>query len=248
MSDVPTSVRRSLADVPVSGATCLEAGTGVGNVTAHLAASGASAVYSVSNEREHLDRARERVDAPGVALLEADLTCLPLEAGAVDLVTAHGLVNVVPPSELAAVTTELTRVAAAGGQLVVNDYGRPPAAGERSTPVERLFAVENAAARLADGRPALTFYPAAHLRALLVGLGWEHVGTDLLTSEVPWDRALLEAHLGVVERLAAEVDPPLDEALEDAAREAVAAVEEGAVVHAGTMYSLRMRLPRDSAP
>ncbi|MGA9402902.1 MAG: SAM-dependent methyltransferase, partial [Haladaptatus sp.] len=51
--DIPRTVRTALADRPVSGATCLEAGAGMGNTTAGLLADGASRVYAVTNDPEH---------------------------------------------------------------------------------------------------------------------------------------------------------------------------------------------------
>lgn len=118
---IPRTVTTALADRPVAGAVCLEAGAGVGNTTAGLLAGGASRVYAVTNERKHAKSTLERVranadlrtDSPGrVAILEADLRDIPLPADSVEVITAHGLFNVVPPADLAPIITELTRVAA----------------------------------------------------------------------------------------------------------------------------------------
>jgi len=96
--NVPETVRTALDDRPVEGAVCLEAGAGVGNTTAGLLEAGAGRVYAVTNDAEHADTVRERVGAGGpdrVATLEADLRATPLPDESVDLVTAHGLCNVV---------------------------------------------------------------------------------------------------------------------------------------------------------
>jgi len=234
--DVPSTVAAALADRPVRDTVCLEAGAGAGKATAGLLASGAEHVYPVTNDREDAARVRERAagDSARATVLLADLRAVPLADGAVDLVTAHGLFNVLPPASAATVAAELTRVAAPGSHLVVDDYEPPGDAAVRG-----LFAVENAARELADARPALTFYPAAMLRRLFVGNGWEFDRKRTLLDPVPWTASHVEAHAEATRDAAAglpaDLAGPLESALERR-REAAAGDR------AGTMYSLAFRL------
>lgn len=190
---VPTTVREALADRPVSGAVCLEAGAGVGNTTEGLLDAGAERVYAVTNDRGHARTTRERVGADSrAAVCEADLRATPLPDDSMDVVTAHGLCNVLTPAALDAVVDELTRVAAPGAHLVVDDYDPlPPDARMRE-----VVAVENAAHTLAYGEDALTFYPASHLRRLLAGAGWTFERETTLLEPVPWTTTHVRAHLG----------------------------------------------------
>jgi SAM-dependent methyltransferase len=271
--DVPQTVTAALDDRPVSGAVCLEAGAGVGNVTAGLLAAGARRVYAVTNDRGDARTVRERVvrdargrtardapprtdhdapprtdhdapprtdhDAPPrTALLEADVRALPLSAGSVDVVTAHGLFNVLPPETLAAVAEELTRVAAPGCHLVVDDYRPLPA----DAAVGDLFAVENAASELARGRPALTFYPARVLRDLFVGRGWTFDRNRTLLDPVPWTGSHLAAHAAATREAASTLPAALrDPLIARADRLAERIGRESA----GTMYSVAFRLAAD---
>lgn len=236
--DVPETVTTALSDRPVSGAVCLEAGAGVGNTTAGLLAAGASRVYAVTNDADHAGTVRERVgrDAPDrTAVLEADLRALPLPDESVDVVTAHGLCNVLPPSSLAPVLDELTRVAAPGCHLVVDDYEPLDGAAVRD-----LFALENAAAELAENRPALTFYPSALLRALVTGYGWQFDRERTLLDPVPWTANHVEAHADVARSHAETLPREVAEALTARTDSVAADVGEEA---AGEMYSLAFRHP-----
>jgi hypothetical protein len=153
----------------------------------------------------------------------------------VDVITAHGLFNVLPPESLDAVASELTRVAASNCHLVVDDYAPLPDDAE----MRDLFAVENAATELADGRPALSFYPAGALRRLFEGYGWVFDRRKTLLDPVPWTESHVEAHADVArsaaERLPDELGGPL---VEEAGRLAESIGEESV----GEMYSVAMRL------
>jgi len=237
--DVPSTVITALEDRPVAGAICLEAGAGVGNATEGLLAAGAERVYAVTNDAAHARTVRERVaraEPDRSVALEADLGELPLADDAVDIVTAHGLFNVVPPASLDAIATEVTRVAAPGCHLVVDDYEPLPADAE----VRKLFAVENAATQLADGRPALTFYPAAALRRLFEGYGWRSDRERTLLDPVPWTEQHVEAHAEEIRATAAELPGQHRERFVDEADRLVDDIGEERV---GEMYSVAMRLP-----
>ncbi|KAB1188013.1 MULTISPECIES: class I SAM-dependent methyltransferase [Haloferax] len=237
--DVPTTVQTALEDRPVSGAVCLEAGAGVGNTTAGLLAAGASRVYAVTNDPAHASLVHERVarDEPDrTAVLEADVRSLPLATNSVDILTAHGLFNVLPPATLDAVVSELTRVAAPGCHLVVDDYDPLPDTAR----VRDLFALENAASELADGNPALTFYPSGVLRRLFVGEGWEFDRERTLLDPVPWTNRHLRAHASATRTAASRVPDERGTALAEEADRLAAAIGEESV---GTMYSLAFRLP-----
>lgn len=237
--DVPTTVTTALEDRPIEGATCLEAGAGVGNTTAGLLAAGAARVYAVTNDPDHASAVRERVGRRAsvrTAVLEADLRALPLASNSVDVITAHGLCNVLAPSALETVATELTRVAAPGSHLVVDDYEHPPA----DAAVRDLFALENAVTELADGRPALTFYPATMLRRLFAGHGWTVDRERTLLDPVPWTRAHVEAHAEIARSATAELPDELREPLLAELERLVATIGDESV---GEMYSIAMRFP-----
>ncbi|NHN48580.1 class I SAM-dependent methyltransferase [Halostella sp. JP-L12] len=237
--DVPRTVETALEDRPVAGKTCLEAGAGVGNATAGLLAAGADRVYAVTDDRDHARTVRERVGrdaADRAAVIEADLLETPLPTGSVDVITAHGLFNVISPASLPAVAAELTRVAAPGCHLVVDDYEPPP----EDAAVRDLFAVENAAAELADGRPALTFYPAEALRRLFAGYGWEFDRERTLLDPVPWTERHVEAHADAARGSASALPDELGDPLASSADRLADRISEESV---GTMYSVAMRFP-----
>ncbi|WP_247730971.1 class I SAM-dependent methyltransferase [Halovivax limisalsi] len=232
----PTStVERAIEDVPVAGARCLEAGAGAGNMTAALREAGAGAVVAVTDDRDHAAGVRDRFESERPAVLEADLRSTPLSDDSVSIVTAHALFNVLTPAIVPAIADELTRVARPGARLVVDDYDSIPHDGLRG-----LFAAENAAAELADGAPALTFYPAAHLRACFEARGWRFERERSLLEPVPWTADLLDAHADLARESAARLDGPLAEALEaDVTRRRD---ELGDGIDTGRMYSLAFRL------
>ncbi|EMA11400.1 Ubiquinone/menaquinone biosynthesis C-methylase UbiE [Haloarcula vallismortis] len=236
--DVPETVTAALADQQVAGQVCLEAGAGVGNTTAGLLTAGAKRVYAVTNDADHAATVRDRVgdgNADRLAVVTADLRATPLATDSVDLVTAHGLCNVLPPADLNAVAAELARVARPDSHLVVDDYAVPPA----SAAVTRLFALENAAARVVDGRPALTFYPAGVLAAMFADHGWAIERRKTLLDPVPWTEAHIEAHSDVVREYADELPDVVGEPLATMADNLVSAIGSE---RAGTMYSLAFRL------
>jgi hypothetical protein len=237
--DVPRTVTTALSDQPVAGAVCLEAGAGVGNTTVGLLDAGASRVYAVTNDADHATTVRERVardDPDRTAVLEADLRELPLATESVDVVTAHGLFNVLAPESLDAVVSEVTRVATPDCRLVVDDYEPLP----ESAAMRELFALENAASELATGRPALTFYPSAVLRRLFAGSGWEFERKLTLLDPVPWTTSHVKAHADVTRSLAAGLSDELAATLTAEVDRLVEAIGSESV---GEMYSLAFRLP-----
>ncbi|EMA04902.1 class I SAM-dependent methyltransferase [Haloferax denitrificans] len=243
--DVPTTVTAALDDRPVRDAVCLEAGSGTGNATAGLLDAGAKRIYAVTNDPEHAALVRDRVapepaDRARTAVLQADVRSLPLADDSVDIVTAHGLFNLIGPESLAAVARELTRVAAPGCHLVVDDYEPLP----DDAAVRELFALENAASQLARGRPALTFYPADALGALFSGYGWRFDRELTLLDPVPWSESHVEAHASLAASLAAEVPGEMGKRLAAEVERVADAVESES---AGEMYSVAMRLSDSGA-
>jgi len=228
--DVPATVRTALADQPVEGKRCLEAGAGVGNMTAGLLDGGPAAVYAITDDREHAQTVRDRVEGGRVAVFEADLRSMPLRAETIDVVTAHGLFNVVPPPDAERIVSELTRVAAPGAHLVVDDYSP---LGEH--PIRELFAVENALMELARGEPALTFYAADHLQSLFEGHGWSLERRKTLLDPVPWTESHVQAHLDVAREVAADLPTGTAAPLVERAENLAADIGS---VDAGEMYSL----------
>jgi SAM-dependent methyltransferase len=246
--DVPRTVAAALKDRSVAGRRCLEAGAGVGNASAGLLANGAARVYAVTNDRDHARTTRRRVgggdgggdnegaDGDRLTVLEADLRSVPLPDDSVDQITAHGLCNVLEPAALSAVAEELSRVAARGAGLVVDDYDPPP----DDAAVGEMFAVENAASALARGRPALTFYPAAFLRRFFAGHGWAFERERTLLEPVPWTESHVSAHADEAVSLAEEYPGEAGDALAATARRLEAEIGSESV---GRMYGLAFRLP-----
>jgi len=242
--DVPRTVATALEDQPVAGTRCLEAGAGAGNATAGLLANGAARVYAVTDDRDHARATRRRVgggngggvDGGRLAVLEADLRAVPLPAGSVEFATAHGLCNVLDPASLSAVAEELSRVAAPGARLVVDDYDPVP----DGAAIGELFAVENAASELARGRPALTFYPSSFLRRFFAGHGWEFERERTLLEPVPWTESHVAAHADLAADAAAERPGEAGDALAATARRLEGEIGSES---AGRMYSLAFRLP-----
>ncbi|ACV46242.1 MULTISPECIES: class I SAM-dependent methyltransferase [Halomicrobium] len=237
---VPSTVTTALADRPVEGRRCLEAGAGVGNATAGLLDAGAERVYAVTNDRAHARTTRERV-ADGdtrsdrLAVLESDLRTLALADDSIELITAHGLCNVLDPAELSAVAATFRRVAAPGCHLVIDDYAPLP----ETAAVRELFAVENAAAELATGGPALTFYPPDALRRCFVGGGWSFDRERTLLDPVPWTADHLSAHAVAARDHAAGCPGDLGDRLAARADRLATAIGSES---AGRMYSLAFRL------
>lgn len=237
MSEVPETVLAALEAVPVDGVSCLEAGAGAGNATAALRRNGARRVYAITNDGEHATGVRERfADDDAVTAIRGDLRAIPLPDGAVHVVTAHALCNVVPTTDLADIVDELTRVTAPGGYLVVDDYSPLPPG-----PVRDLFAVANAVGELDAAAPTFTFYPREHLRGLLEGLGWRQTRTKTLLDPVPWTADLLDAHLELILDRAGDLPGAVGDPLADRARTVRDRAGDG--IETGEMYSLAFRLP-----
>ncbi len=229
-------VFEALDDVPVAGNRCLEAGAGVGNATAALQSMDAADIVAITNEREHATGVRTRFEGDDPSVVLADLRSIPLERDSVTVLTAHALFNVVPPSAVPTILAEFTRVAEPGAWLVVDDYDPVPDASLRA-----LFAMENATAELSSGEPALTFYPADHLRRLVVADGWELVRERTLLDPVPWTTELLDAHAELARETAATLPDALASAVASEVAKRRRALGDG--VETGRMYSLLFRLP-----
>ncbi|PSP81467.1 SAM-dependent methyltransferase [Halobacteriales archaeon QS_1_68_20] len=234
--DVPETVQTAIVDVPVDGATCLEAGAGAGNTSRALAAAGAERVYAITNDPDHADTTRERGDEC-VAVLTGDLRATPLPDESVNLISAHALFGVVSPAELGGILRELSRVAKPDAHPVVDDYDPLP---DDAAPVADLFAVENAASELASGERALEFYPEGFVRRLLDGYGRTPIRSETLLDPVPWTPKLLDAHADLAREAAADLPEGLDEALTERLDDLAEQTPEGGV-DAGRMYSVAFR-------
>lgn len=232
---LPETVTTAIADVPVAGATCLDAGAGTGSMALALAQAGADRVLTVTDDRGHATDVRARIEGDPVAVLEADLRATPVRSRVADVVTAHALFNVLAPAAAWAVVGELSRVAAPDADLIVVDYAPLP-----DGVVADLFALENAVGVLRDGVPAYTFYPAGLVAALFAAHGWTHVGTETLLDPVPWSAALLGEHAALAREGAAAIDSPLGPALADHV-DAVETRVPDTGVDAGRFYAIHCR-------
>lgn len=245
--DIPTSIQVAMEGIDVEDLVCLEAGTGAGNMTCYLVARGARLVYSLSDNQEHLDYARERLsgdDAKRVEFIRGDLRKLDfLSGGTIDVVTAHMLINVLPSVDLFSVLGELSRVAKQGALLVVNDYNPLSShRGRRSHLVERLFRIENAVYYLVEGEPALVWYPSQYVAELLRLLDWEVESVTLLYDKTPWEKELLQEHIDDMKAWSARIDD--EEAREGLLQQAVGILDQvgdAEVIYAGSIYSIKAR-------
>lgn len=234
---VPTTVTAALAGRPVVGRRCLDAGTGFGNAAAGLSAANAERVVSVTTDPRHAYHAADRfAEDDRIEVMRADLRAIPLPDAAVDFIIAHAVCNALTPRALAAVAAEWRRIAAPGCVLVVDDYDPLP----DEAAVSPLFDLENAAAILATGQSAQTFYPAALLANSFAGAGWKRLGERTLLEPVPWTRAHLDAHVRATERrlgtLSASIRRPMRNRLADVAGDL-------APTTTGRMYSVALRFP-----
>jgi len=161
----------------------------------------------------------------------------------IDLITAHMLVNVVTHVDLFLILKELTRVAKSKALMVVNDYN--PLSSyqtERSHLVEELFRIENAASYLANGEPALVWYPSEYITELLELLGWEIETMELMYDKTPWEKELLEEHLEVIEEECKKInDENLRKSLLHQAHKLLDQIGEDETIYAGTIYSIIAR-------
>ena len=236
-SGVPTTVATALADHRVEGRRCLDAGTGVGNSAAGLARAAADRVITVTTNPDHAHHASRRFAADDrVDVIRADLRSLPLGDDSVEFIMAHAVCNVLEPSALALVATEWYRIAAPDCVLVIDDYDPIP----EEACVSSLFELENAAAILATGRPALTFYPAPFLVHSFVGAGWELCRMQTLLDPVPWTAAHLDAHTEATAAALQTLSPALRRPLTERLDILTKNLDPAAT---GRMYSLAFRLP-----
>jgi demethylmenaquinone methyltransferase/2-methoxy-6-polyprenyl-1,4-benzoquinol methylase len=111
------------------GDTAVDVACGTGDLTEHLARTGAGAVTGIDFTPEMLEVARRKLTRlPGAArekvrYAEGDAMALPLENASADVVTiAFGIRNVQDP---AAAVREFARVLRPGGRLVILEFDRP---------------------------------------------------------------------------------------------------------------------------
>lgn len=237
--DVPETVTAALADRSVAGAVCLEAGAGIGNMTAGLLNAGADRVYAVTTDREDACMVRDRITgsrADQLVVAQADVGALPIAADSVDLITAHGLFNLLPVTSVSTIAAELTRIAAPGCEFLIDDYEPLP----RSAAVHELFALENAAMELANGHPALVFYPAVVLQGLFTENGWRFIRKRTLLNPVPWTDSHINAHANAARRLARRAPDGVTSALLKRIESVSNRLDPESV---GEMYSIAMDLP-----
>ncbi|GEM_PF-1134472 len=245
--NTPKASQLSMDGVQVKDLTCLEAGTGAGNMTCYLVEKGAKLVYSISNNQEHLAYARKRLSSDEkkrVKFIKADLRkldFLPYET--IDLITAHMLINVVSPVDLFSIFKELSRVAKKGALMIINDYN--PISSyqtERSHIVEELFRIENAICYLVEGEPALVWYPSEYITDLLQLLNWKVESVKLMYPKTPWEKDLLQEHIEEIKKTCAKInDLDLRKNFSHNAVEIFNKIGKDEVIYAGSIYSVKVR-------
>jgi ubiquinone/menaquinone biosynthesis C-methylase UbiE len=113
---------------PRAGERVVDVAAGTGALSARLleAADGRLDLLAVDRLPAMLGRARRRLRPwPKARLLLADAACLPVEDGAVDLVTMGYLLHLLPPERVRAVLLEARRVMAPAGRLVTVTHTAP---------------------------------------------------------------------------------------------------------------------------
>jgi ArsR family transcriptional regulator len=130
---VPEYRDRLLAQVP-EGSAVVEIGVGTGGLLPALAARGAR-IIGVDHAPAMLDEARRRLDLAGLTGIElrlGEMTHLPLPDASAGCVVANMVLH--HAADPAAVLTEIRRVLAPGGVLILADLARH----ERETAREQL--------------------------------------------------------------------------------------------------------------
>lgn len=244
---IPRTIQLAMNGIHIEDSVCLEAGTGAGNMTCYLVEKRAKLVYSVSNNQEHLDCARKRLsndDAKRAIFIRGDLRELSsLSDQAIDLITAHMLINLLPPVDLFLVFKELSRVARKSALLVVDDYNPFSSQQAGSSPlVERLFRIENAIHYLVEGEPALVWYPSQYVTDLLQLLDWKVESVKLLYDETPWEKELLQEHIDTIKEVCAGInDEGMRKGFLQQALEIFDQIRDDEVIYAGSVYSVKAR-------
>jgi ubiquinone/menaquinone biosynthesis C-methylase UbiE len=116
---------RMARELPEGARWVLDLGCGPGNSTAHLRGAVGAGVVGADSARAMLSRARRRV--PGLPLLCADGTHLPVRGGALDGITLHSVLYLLPDRRAA--LGEMVRTLRPGGRVVLLE----PRSGWRAT-------------------------------------------------------------------------------------------------------------------
>jgi len=106
------------------GEVCVDLGSGQGRDVLRMAEAVGKGghVYGIDASDGMLERARstaERLGVRNATFLKADLACLPLDSGSVNLVISNCTIN--HASDKQAVWNEIFRILAPGGRFVVSD-------------------------------------------------------------------------------------------------------------------------------
>ncbi|GAC1347503.1 MAG: hypothetical protein NVSMB23_26880 [Myxococcales bacterium] len=112
-------------ELPAAARRVLDLGCGPGNSTTHLRRAAGPGVAGADVAMTMLARARRR--EPGLPLVCADGTRLPVRSGSLDAVTFHSVLYLLP--DRAAALREVARVLRPGGRAVLLE----PHAGPRAT-------------------------------------------------------------------------------------------------------------------
>lgn len=173
---------------PRPGQRILDLAAGTGASSQPLADAGALVVPADLSHRM-LDQGRRR--HPGLGFVNADALALPFADGTFDAVTiSYGLRNV---EDTVAALTEMRRVTAPGGVLVVAEFSTPVLAPVRAAHRRVIVRALPALARVFSSNPSAYEYLAEsilawpdqpHLAALIREAGWRDVEWKNLTGGI----------------------------------------------------------------
>jgi len=173
---------------PCRGGAILDVGTGTARIPIALAVADAGAlVVGADLAVAMIDLARRVVAEAGVAdrvrVQRCDAKGLPFAAGAFEAVLSNSIVHHIP--EPLSALTEMARVLAPGGTLLVRDLARPSTVEEVARIVERHAGSESPAARALFGASLHAALTAGEVRDLVQALGLPGDGVAM-TSERHW--------------------------------------------------------------
>lgn len=146
----------------------MDAGTGAANTTFWLAQkltiAGGRGIISLDHDPETFPAAKKKLGglAKSVDFIVADLTCIPIKNGSIDLIVSHATICAINNRPLKAVKalSEFFRVVKQGGWLLIDDeYPLPKASTPKEEVQVKRWQTYKALAELIEGDHYMEIYP-----------------------------------------------------------------------------------------